>query len=122
VGSGFEPQAPHLGKRHLLILFAYLVCERGIRSRKVTASPRHRNQIVVSARLGLVLSASVAARRSCGSDRVAIPGQVVAPSPVASGSAGGGRGWDETELFGQQQPVEHQVDRGVLAVAEAAPV
>jgi|GraSoiStandDraft_16_1057320.scaffolds.fasta_scaffold5331792_1 hypothetical protein len=40
--------------------------------------PGHRNQIVVSARLGLVLSASVAARRSSGSQRVAIPGQVVA--------------------------------------------
>jgi hypothetical protein len=56
VGSGFEPQAPHLRKRHLLILLREktvsshehrlpCLCERGIRSRKVTASPSHRNQL-----------------------------------------------------------------------------
>jgi hypothetical protein len=56
MGSGFEPQAPHLRKRHLLILLREktvsshehrlpCLCERGIRSRKVTASPSHRNQL-----------------------------------------------------------------------------
>jgi hypothetical protein len=30
-----------------------------------------------------------------------------------------GRGWDEAGLFGQQQPVVHQGDRGVLAAADA---
>jgi hypothetical protein len=72
-GSGLNVLVPHLRKRHLLILFAYLAYERGTRSRKVSASQSHRNQVAVSARLGLVPSASVAACRSSGSQRVAIP-------------------------------------------------
>ena len=34
-------------------------------------------------------------------------------------SARGGWGWDEPELFEQQQPVIHQIEQDMTAVAEA---